>query len=93
MPFASPEYGGNSGLAQARAAWLHEKLRQADFAIDQDVLDKRTILLASGPQNVPQCVGTSCDDGSQRREDRSVEVFACWDPRPLNHSRRPPPAK
>ncbi len=82
IPFDSPRYGGNSGLAQARAAWLHEKLRHIDSSVDQDVFDKRTILLASGPLNVP-CDDTECKhDQSQRREDRSVEVFACWGPKP-----------
>ena len=87
-PFRSPRYGGNRGLAQARAKWVHRCLlgelpHSAGRAarplprIDP-VLKHRTVLLSAGPLNVPACPEDGdCRDAEARADDRSVDVFAC----------------
>ena len=78
--FAGPEYGGNRGLAQARARWVMEQLGSIDGI--EDVLSRRTILTSSGPLNVPvHCPEHNADCDSQARSrDRSVDLFACLRP-------------
>ena len=88
MPLVGAEgarYGGNRGLAQARAAWVRDCLRQElPLRMDAgrsahlvDVLENRTILLGGGPLHVPACCeGPKCDPESRHR-DRSVDLFAC----------------
>ena len=79
--FADPAYGGNRGLAQARARWVLEKLRDGFGEVPPiaEVLDRRTMLIGTGPLNVPaDCPhdDPDCDD-LKRSADRSVDLFAC----------------
>ena len=79
--FADQTFGGDRGLAQARARWLLEELRNAfrDVPHIAEVLDRRTMLIGTGPLNVPANCSwddPDCDD-RQRRGDRSVDLFAC----------------
>ena len=87
MPFADVSYGGNRGLAQARAKWVHSCLRDellgraADSAEGErivEALENRTLLLSAGPLEVPApcTAGEDCDTVA-RCKDRSVDVFAC----------------
>ena len=86
VPFADPRYGGNRGLAQARARWVHECLRRElpnraagpeHLREVFDVLENRTMLLSAGPLHVPACwAGKDCDP-EVRQRDRSVDLFAC----------------
>ena len=65
-------YGSDSGLAQARAKWAWERLKEKLKEKEMEVDPKRIILLSAGPLHV----GNVSDD------DRSVEVYACWAPKP-----------
>ena len=67
-------YGSNSGLAQARAKWILEKLKKR-FPEHQSTLE-RTILLSAGPLHT----GEEATE-INRAKDRSVEVWACWTPK------------
>ena len=72
-------YGSNSGLAQARAQWVLDELKER-LPEQQKALD-RTILLSAGPRYV-----RDDDTGPNRAKDRSVEVWACWTPKPKPQS-------
>lgn len=79
MAFIDQGYGGNRGLAQARARWVHGELGKLEGApVVADVLKARTLVISAGPLNVP-CVadGANCDDTDVRLRDRSVDVYAC----------------
>ena len=67
------DYGSNSGLAQARAKWVWKSLERK-VKIDPD----RVILLSAGPLHI----GSEAKDPKNRERDRSVEVYACWAPKP-----------
>ena len=74
-------YGSNNGLAQARAKWVWEKLVEKLNKPEKDALRQRTILLSAGPLYV----GQGEEDPTEiknRAKDRSVEVWACGDPKP-----------
>ncbi len=84
MPFADRRYDGNRGLAQARASWVHNCLRdelprRGPAASNHvlEVLKNRTVLLSAGPLHVPACDGDEHCDRETRSRDRSVDVFAC----------------
>ena len=69
-------YGSDSGLAQARAEWVWERLEKKLEEKKVEIDRKRVILLSAGPRHV----GQASDD------DRSVEVYACWTPKPTASS-------
>lgn len=86
MPFENARYGGNRGLAQARANWVHQCLRRelpkltndtATVGRIVDVLDNPTMLLSAGPLHVPACHSDENCDAKARSLDRGVDVFAC----------------
>lgn len=85
MPFSNAQYGGNRGLAQARAKWVHDCLLSEPSAAStangckhvRDVLKNGTALVTGGPLHVPACtVDQKCDEDARCR-DRSVDLFAC----------------
>ena len=80
LPFGKPQYGGNWGLAPARAREVHKQLRASlgNVGNHAEVLDQRTMLIGTGPLNVPlddSCI--SDPDCDARKRDRGVDVFAC----------------
>ena len=79
----SPEerkaYGSNNGLAQARAKWVLEKLTE-EFPEYKNAFE-RSILLSAGPLHVR---GEASE--MNQAKDRSVEVWACWTPKPKPQS-------
>ncbi len=78
-PFSDAEYGGNRGLAEARARTVWEKFRKYPHL--PEVLDRRTMLIGTGPLNVPRPEKiTGPNDDQMRRADRGVDVFACLVP-------------
>ena len=78
-------YGTQIKLAEARAKWvLGELMKEFSAQIDPD----RTILLSAGPQPV----GKNGSD-INRAKDRSVEVWACWTPKPTSPSADSPVRK
>ncbi len=87
MPFGDARYGGNRGLAQARASWVHECLRRNPPGTEAkhpaghilDVLENRTMLLSAGPLHVPACRADADCDPDGRARDRGVDLFACLD--------------
>ena len=88
MPFDNVRYGGNRGLAQARAKWVHDCLRRelpreaagvAQLQRIVDVLENRTMLLSAGPLHVPACHADVDCDTKTRSRDRGVDLFACLD--------------
>ena len=73
-------YGSNAGLAQARATWLSQELRNT---VGESSATRRPILLSAGPLHVPPRTCNNADDdcdAKHRERDRSVEVFACLEP-------------
>ena len=98
MPFDDVRYGGNRGLAQARAKWMHGCLRDrfdnraGNLA---EVLEKRTMLLSAGPLHAPACSEEGADpdcDEEERGSDRGVDVFACLHPSEAPPAQPPAPA-
>ena len=69
---ARKDYGSDSGLAQARAKWVRDKLVERSQNTEQKEALRRAILLSAGPLHVGENV-SDCD----RALDRSVEVWAC----------------
>ena len=69
---ARKDYGSDSGLAQARAKWVRDKLVERSQNTEQKEALRRAILLSAGPLHVGENV-SNCD----RALDRSVEVWAC----------------
>lgn len=78
-------YGSNNGLAQSRAKWVRdqlvEKLKWKLGEPEKKALRERTILLSAGPLHVGQG-GEDPTEIKNRAKDRSVEVWACGDPKP-----------
>lgn len=79
--YLSSAYGGNRGLASARALWVQKALSKElqDSPNIRDLLEKRTIPIGSGPLHVPkQCPDDNpmCD-APERRRDRGVDIYAC----------------
>ena len=81
-------YGSNNGLAQARAKWVWEELKDREVKIDP----QRVILLSAGPLHVGEISGgaVSDPDEKKRAEDRSVEIHACWAPKPAESAESTP---
>ena len=81
-------YGSNNGLAQARAKWVWEELKAREVKIDP----QRVILLSAGPLHVGEISGgaVSDPDEKKRAEDRSVEIHACWAPKPAESAESTP---
>ena len=81
LPSQDATIGGNSGLAQARARTVRDKFK--GHSALSEVLSHRTVLIGTGPLNVPTpCSGkdSDCNDEEERRADRGVDVFACLMP-------------
>ena len=84
---ARKDYGSDSGLAQARAKWVRDELVKKFKNEERKEALKRAILLSAGPLHVGENV-SDCD----RALDRSVEVYACWTPKPKPEQAAAPPA-
>lgn len=77
-------YGSNNGLAQARAKWVLDELVEKwelNGTEKAAALRERTILLSAGPLHVQTNDKTIVPE-EERKLDRSVEVWACGDPKP-----------
>ena len=68
-------YGSNNGLAQARAKRVMEELKEK-LPEWRDDIEQVALLLSAGPLHF----------GTANKEDRSVEVWACWTPKPKPQS-------
>ena len=83
-PKASEKYGYGSGLAQARAKWVWDSLREGaknEGSAELREVVSRALLLSAGPMHTnPGPGASSCSETSDTRSrDRIVEVWACWD--------------
>ena len=82
-------YGSSSGLAQGRAKWIWDELVKKFTTPEQKkALQERTLLLSAGPLYVR---GEASE--MNRAKDRSVEVWACWTPKPTSPSADSPVRK
>ena len=81
IPAHDATLGGNSGLAQTHARTVRDEV--SEHPTLSEVVKHRTILLGTGPLNVPtRCMreDSDCNDKQARRADRAVDVFACQTP-------------
>ena len=81
-------YGSGNGLAQGRAKWIWDELvKKFTTPEQQKALQDRTLLLSAGPLHVR---GEASE--MNRAKDRTVEVYACWTPKPKSEQAEAPPA-